>query len=357
MGLQLPQIGGSQDSWGTILGVVFQLLENHSHESGKGVPIPSSALGINGDTNWASYALTAAKAITFTEVATSAMTSYSDALYVDSATHNLTFKNNVGVPVVLTSGNTINMSLIGGWSGDFSSVAASADYVDSIHTFGLHQQIGGGVRQYGKLATSDVSLFEFKANPATGVPVNAVTLKSPASLAAPYSVTWLAALPGATSALQLSSAGVMTASNTFATLITAPDYKWSSTRDVPVPLQPVAALVVNTAYDGDHISLDSSGTNWDARTMVLSALRSGDRIVGATTTSSFTGTMQLRIDKINGGSASSTGCTIAVVSGFSQTGTFSSAYTLQAGDAVYIDISGSATGAVLKQLTLQVDRP
>lgn len=213
MNLVYPQVGDTQDVWGVVLNALLGAngggIEAHNHSSGQGNPIPSSALAINADVSWASSAITALKTIEFTEVAPASVTSYVDAIYVSSTDHNLYFLNNSNVPVQITEGNTLNISLVGGIGGDYSTVNALLSYNDASKNYWLQQE--GSPRAWAGLQTGDIQLFQ-KAISIS----NAVTLKSPGSLAASYTVTWPAALPASTSLMQISSAGVMTASNALA---------------------------------------------------------------------------------------------------------------------------------------------
>ena len=217
MNLVYPVSGDTTDTWGVVLNTLLGLVENHDHTSGKGSLIRSAALGINADVSWASYALTAAKAIAFVEQAPAAMTLYSSALFASSADHNLYWRNSSGTNVQITSGSTLNVSIVGGIGGDYAAVSAIEDFTDATHSYGLRQQVGLGVRQYAKLFTGDVSLYEFKVNGTAGVPVNAVTLKSPASLASPYSMTWPAALPSQAAPLTIDASGVVRDDGVFGT--------------------------------------------------------------------------------------------------------------------------------------------
>lgn len=208
--LPLPGDHTSLDTWGLALNAVFALIDSHDHSTGKGVKVPSSGIGINADLSFATFALTTAKAITFNPVATTAVTGYANALFVDSTGHNLWFRNNSGTNVQLTNGGTINMSLVGGIGGDYASVNALVQYSDSSKDYLLQQE--GSPRPWAGLETGDIKLFQKAASIA-----NAVTLKSPSALAASYAVTWPAAVPAGTVALQISAAGQMSASNLFAT--------------------------------------------------------------------------------------------------------------------------------------------
>ena len=62
------------------------------------------------------------------------------------------------------------------------------------------------------MRSADLDLYEYKANPAAGVPVQRVRLASPAALGASYTLTFPAALPTGTTLLSVSSSGTVSAS-------------------------------------------------------------------------------------------------------------------------------------------------
>lgn len=270
MGLvyETPGDPSTTDVWGTALNASLTLIENHDHTSGKGSLIKAASLGIDADTPWGAFALTLAKAITFTEQAPAAMTPYSSALFASSADHNLYWRNSSGTNVQITAGAQLNLSAVGGIGGDYASVSALADFTDATHTYGLHQQIGGGVRQYGKLATGDVSIFEFKVNPTTGVPVFAVTLKSPTALAASYAVTWPAAVPAQAAPLTIDASGVLHDDGVFGTnqnlQLQGTGYIKRGSRTYTWPIMPTLVSVtggsVSTAGSGVGATVNASTT-------------------------------------------------------------------------------------------------
>jgi hypothetical protein len=230
MGLVYPTPGNTTNTWGTVLNVLLGLVEAHDHSAGKGVQVPTAGIGINADLGFASFAATAVKALAFTEEAAASVTGYSDALFVNSSDHNLYFRNSSGVNVQVTAGSTLNLSLVGGIGGDYSSVSALVYYDDSTRRYLLEQEVVAGLRPWAGLGTADIDLYE-KASSI----VNAVKLKSPGALALGYTVTFPAAVPGSTSPVLMSNAGVLSATNTFPNKITFPDYGLSTDQPTTVP--------------------------------------------------------------------------------------------------------------------------
>lgn len=226
MGMILPTEGASDDVWDELLNTALNLNDEHDHTTGKGVKIPSAALKINADVSWSfsgtNYSITDVKALDFVPKAAADVSALSSALWVNSADSNaLYFRNSSGVNVKITDGSTLNVSIVGGIGGDYSSVSALFDYDDATDTYRARQELSASVRQYAKLGIADLIIREYDAAGDATVPVETVTIKSPDALAASYSITLPAALPGSQALMQMSSAGVTSASNTLTQALTS----------------------------------------------------------------------------------------------------------------------------------------
>jgi len=228
MAIVMPTDLGDANVWGPILDTALgTVVDRHDHTTGKGVRIPSAALKINADVSWSdsglSWSITDLKAVDFTPSAV--QTALAGALFVSDGTSSLTanelyWRTTSGVNVKLTAGSALNVAAFtGGFGGDYAAVGALALFDDASESYWFQQQVGTGVRQYARMRSADVDLYEFKAHPSAGVPTNRVRLASPAALAASYDITFPSALPGSTLALQLTSAGILTASNTFSNAV------------------------------------------------------------------------------------------------------------------------------------------
>lgn len=217
-GLIYPTEDGDEDVWDTILNTtVFPVIGAHDHTTGKGVKVPTTGLNINADLAFGSFSITGMKALGFTPVAASGITSYSSAFFVNSSdSNNLYFRNASGTNVKLTDGSTLNVSIVGGIGGDYSSVSALLDYDDASDTYRFRQETSASVRQYAKISTADLIIREYDAAGDATVPTETITIKSPDALAAGYTVTLPTAVPVAQSMVQMSTAGVLTTSNTLA---------------------------------------------------------------------------------------------------------------------------------------------
>jgi hypothetical protein len=225
---------GDSGVWASLLDSMFDLIDAHDHSTGKGVKVSmANGVSVAADIPWNSagtfYAITGLKAIDFQPQPQSAMTAFAGALFIDSANNELSYRTTGGAIVRFTNGATFNFSAIGAIGGDYVSAGALVDFVDANDLYRFRQQLGGGVQQYARLDCGGVDLFEFKANPTVGVPLNRVRHSSPAALAASYDVTWPAATPALSGLMRMSSAGVVDFQLTGNTVVSAASAQLTST--------------------------------------------------------------------------------------------------------------------------------
>lgn len=203
-----PTPGADDDIWDDEANTAFGLVDGHRHIVGEGRQIPSAGINIDNPLSFNNFRITSVAGVAMQNLG-AALTAGANEFFVTGG--NAYFRNNAGTNVQLTSGATLNMTTVGGIAGDYTGVGAEVAFTDGTDTYTFKQQLGAGVRQYAKMQCGDIALTEYKAAPAGGVPANAVTFKSPAGLAGPYTLTMPAALPGVTRMLQVSAAGVITA--------------------------------------------------------------------------------------------------------------------------------------------------
>lgn len=227
MAIVMPNDHDDDDVWDTILDTALGMtVDRHDHTTGKGVPIPGQALKITADVSWSSggssYALTDLRAIDFSPQPAAGMTALAGAIFVSDGTSGLAagelyWRTVLGANVKLTSGNALNVAAFtGGIGGDYSAVGALEIFDDATDSYWFQQQVGASVRQYARMRSADVDLYEYKANPATGVPTQRVRLASPAALAASYALTFPAALPPANQAVAIDATGAVTTGTSMA---------------------------------------------------------------------------------------------------------------------------------------------
>jgi hypothetical protein len=316
MSLVLPTVGDTANTWDSVLNTAFGLIDAHNHTPGLGVLVPTAGLGINADLTLAGFATLHTKASVYDQVAAAGVAGYANAVFVNSADANLYFRNAGGTNVQITSGNTINVSLVGGIGGDYAAVGALVQYNDAARAYWLQQE--GAPRPWAALSTGDISLFQKAASI-----VNSVNLKSPNALAATYTLTFPAALPGATAlAQQVDTAGNITWSNTFAALLVAPDFKNNAGLVLTIP-----ASMFNAQQGGTAVVGGTSGAvmamTWTGTDIITVAipLKQGDQITGysayCTKASNNTVSLSSRLASVN----TNTGSEVWASPGNSNTGT------------------------------------
>lgn len=217
MTLVLPVEDGSSGTWDTLLNEAVERIDLHDHTSGLGVPIPTAGISLDADLPYGGYAATGVKAIDFNAVATIA-SGYLTSLFVDSGDGELYWRTAGGVNVQLTDGNTLNAASLGGITGDYGTGDEEVSYSSSSFIYNFLRDDSPLRRAF--IDTADIRLFE-----STNGITNAVKLISPTALAASYTITFPTALPGSTSLMLMSAAGVISTSRdpTIDTLTTTGD--------------------------------------------------------------------------------------------------------------------------------------
>jgi hypothetical protein len=211
--LVLPTEGASIDQWGTLLNVAIggvNGIDAHDHTTGRGTRVPSAGININAALVFNGQRGTQIAGLALTDLG-ALLGGGAREIFVKGG--DLYYRNGSGANVRLTNGATLDVTSVGGIAGDYAAVSAEVAYVDATDTYTLKQQLQTLVRQYARIACADIDVYEYKAAGVTPVPPNRVRIQSPAALAASYALTLPAAPPAATSIVQVSSAGVLTASN------------------------------------------------------------------------------------------------------------------------------------------------
>nr|MBP9863365.1 hypothetical protein [Kofleriaceae bacterium] len=205
MGLVQPSENDDDDVWDTILTALFLLVDAHDHATGKGAKVPTGGINIDGELEFNGKQATGLGGAAFANLGAP----LSGGTYIAHVAGGNLYFRNATTNVQITSGATLNMTTVGGIAGDYTSVAAEVAYVNAQDGYTFKQQVGAAVRQFAKMDSADVRLYEFKAHPAAGVPTNFVGLASPAALAASYTLTMPAALPAAVRPVQSSAGGAL----------------------------------------------------------------------------------------------------------------------------------------------------
>jgi hypothetical protein len=262
MQLVMPTENSDAGTWDATINDAADLIDAHDHSTGKGVKVKPAGLDINADLSFTSggtpFAATALKAVDFTPVAASSMSAYAGALFTNSSdSNNLYFRTQAGSNVRITNGAQLDFTVAGGIGGDYASVGAAVAYVDASDTYTLKQQSPGN---WARLQAGALRISEYNTTESTYV-----ELACPAALAGNYTITPATALPGATSLVQISTAGQLSYSNT-------------------VPLLTASAGV--TASVDQHITVSGTG-RFKHGNMVMHLSPFGGFSNSATGTSSY----------------------------------------------------------------------
>lgn len=183
--------------WAEQLNAALEFIDAHDHTSGKGKLITAAALNINDDVSINSHNLTSARSYNMANLG-AAIADPSDLRSIYAVNGELYYNDGSGNQVQITDSGGINASTIGGIGGDYAPPAA-VNYNSISKTYLIYQNSTTGLR--GKIDTADILLRD------DVVGANAVTLKSPTSLAAGYDFRFPNALPVANRVLQISSTG------------------------------------------------------------------------------------------------------------------------------------------------------
>ena len=122
---------------------------------------------------------------------------------------DLYYNNSVGAAIRLTADGALNAAGVGGINGDYATSTADATYSALSKLYAFYSDAG----KFARVAIGALSIAQSDT-----VGANQVTLQSPNSLAAAYTLTLPAALPVADSIVTITTAGVIGASKSFSGL-------------------------------------------------------------------------------------------------------------------------------------------
>lgn len=210
MGLTKPTLGGSSGEWDDDLNESLDAIDAHDHTAGNGKRVPVDGFSFDEDLPAQGHGITGLGRIAFSQIAAP-----SDAisLFVNTADNELYWRTFSGTNVKLTSGSTLNTSLVGGIVGDYSTVGAEIAYDDANDRYTFKQQ--GAPKTWARLASGSVRIYE------TGTTESVfVGLNTPGALAASYDITWPLAVPASTSLMLMDASGNVTVTNTHTNAVT-----------------------------------------------------------------------------------------------------------------------------------------
>lgn len=176
----------------------FNAIDGHNHTSGNGVPVPTAGLNINAALTMNNYGLTNAQLINLYPQA--AITTNGSVYRISD---DLYYKDGAGNNVRITQSGSVAVSGAIGFTG-LPSGTASASYNALSQSFIFESATNTPANIDG----ASITIRPLAASP------QGITLNAPALLAASYSLELPAALPAATSALLLTSTGLVATSGT-----------------------------------------------------------------------------------------------------------------------------------------------
>lgn len=181
----------------------FTVIDSHDHTPGKGVPIPSNGININNDLPFNGFNASSLRSTQFrSQSANLSLPTDVSMLYVVNG--NLTYNNQLGQPVQITAGATLNASTIGGIGGDYATSTALEFYTSADQTF----TFWSNTNVPAKLDSGSITIRPQLTSPP------GITINAPVSLAANYLLNLPGALPASPSYLTVDASGNMSLSKT-----------------------------------------------------------------------------------------------------------------------------------------------
>ena len=195
MGLSLSSPGVTNDlTAAQNIETNWPILDVHDHSSGKGSQVVSAGININANLSFAGYKPYNLLCAQFNSQTSSLSTATNkpcvyvlngELRFIDSSSNDVQITN---------SGN------VAGTSGSIGGLSSPASAQFSTNTF-LWKS---AATTYAKMASGDLQIYE-----ASAAISNFITLKSPAALAASYTITLPTAVPGSTQYVAMSSSGAL----------------------------------------------------------------------------------------------------------------------------------------------------
>lgn len=187
MGMSLPDPSVTTGpTWAQDLNDALDVVDQHDHSSGKGVKVPAAGLNINADLSFQSHNINAVRTVRLDSQSTTPSGS-DDIRVVYSKDGELAYRDASGNEVILTSGGSV-AGATGTITGLTSPASAAFNSVSGLFSFLKDSS------KPGKVAVSDIKLYEYDNASAA-----AVTIASPASLGAAYTLTLPTAVPATVS--------------------------------------------------------------------------------------------------------------------------------------------------------------
>lgn len=128
MGLVLPTENDDAGDWDGLLNTALEAVDEHDHTTGKGLPITPAALDIDDDVDMQGQSIIGARSIDMDAVLSSVVSGRVRAMYWNSADGNLYVVNGSGQAIQVTNGSALDVSVVGGIGGDYTTSDAEVQY-------------------------------------------------------------------------------------------------------------------------------------------------------------------------------------------------------------------------------------
>lgn len=209
MGLTKPTPSPAVDAqpgptWAEDLNTDLDTIDSHDHTAGNGVKVPSAGINVDAALEFNDNSATELGSTDYTPVTAATTAAKTTALYVDSSDNELYWRTSASAAVKVTSGTSLNIAAVGGFTQDYGAGAEEAQYIDADKLYKFLQ--GTGPDFWAGVSAGDLRVYE----KASGIS-NYVELTSPGSLGASVSLTLPGALPSETESVSMTSAGVLAA--------------------------------------------------------------------------------------------------------------------------------------------------
>jgi len=139
MAMNLPTVGSTPGpTWASMLNAALTTIDQHDHSPGKGVRIGSPGINIQTTLELNSNTLSEIKSLRL-DAQSEALTGAGDLRSIYAVGDDLWYNNGSGQSIQLTSGGGINLTVLGGFGGDYSTAGASAIYTDATKLYTFRQ--------------------------------------------------------------------------------------------------------------------------------------------------------------------------------------------------------------------------
>lgn len=177
----------------------FFVVDAHDHSPGKGLPVSSSGFNINADLPFNDFNANNLRSCQLHNNS-SLLSLPADITCLFAKGGDLYYNNAIGQHVQITLGAALNATVIGGIGGDYTTSTALEFYTSLSRTF----TFWSAPNVPANLDSGSITIREIAVSP------KGITIASPASLAADYTLTLPGALPSATSAVSVDPTGIVT---------------------------------------------------------------------------------------------------------------------------------------------------